>query len=278
MSRLGVEPVALAGDLFPRVVRVGEAGLGVGVMLGLERLGDPDERLAGRPGRGIPCPAGSRPARPRYPQSACRSIASAVRRSRKIGRSIGAGDLVGQAGEAPVAVRPRQPLGLADLHLAEDDLVAAQGPSPPCRPGRRPGGRSPTRPPRRPARYRKAECRRGKAAGRPAARSRRRRSRTRAGPARRQFGQIGLGEPDLDPRPHHGLAPAAPRAVDRHDQLALQRQRRAAPPRSPAPPRTARPRSTGSPAAARPARDTSRGSGSRRGTAASSSRTGWRRR
>ena len=35
---VGVEPVALAGDLLPRVVRVGEARLGVLVVLGLERL------------------------------------------------------------------------------------------------------------------------------------------------------------------------------------------------------------------------------------------------
>ena len=42
-----MEPVALAGDLLPGVVRVGEARLGVLVVLGLERLGDPDERLAG---------------------------------------------------------------------------------------------------------------------------------------------------------------------------------------------------------------------------------------
>ena len=34
-------------DFFPRIVGVGEAGLGVGVVLGLERMGDPDERLAG---------------------------------------------------------------------------------------------------------------------------------------------------------------------------------------------------------------------------------------
>ena len=62
---VGKEPVALAGDFFPRVVRVGEAGLGVGVVLGLERLGDPDERARRWPRRRTPCPAGCLPARRR---------------------------------------------------------------------------------------------------------------------------------------------------------------------------------------------------------------------
>ena len=41
-----MQPVALAGDLLPRVVRVREARLRVLVVLGLERFRDPDERLA----------------------------------------------------------------------------------------------------------------------------------------------------------------------------------------------------------------------------------------
>ena len=122
---IGIPPVALAGDLFPRVVGVGEAGLGVGVVLGLERLGDPDERLAGRlveaflaqqdapqldrrVGQGVPLD---------------RVGGAAIEEDRQVGR---ARDLVGQAGEPPVAVGPLPPLRLADLHLAEDDLVAAQ--------------------------------------------------------------------------------------------------------------------------------------------------------
>ena len=43
---IGEKPVALAGDLFPGIVCVGKARLGVGVVLGLERLRDPDKRCA----------------------------------------------------------------------------------------------------------------------------------------------------------------------------------------------------------------------------------------
>ena len=91
---------------------------------------------------------------------ACRSMASAGLRSRKIGRSLGPGDLVGDAGPPAVAVGPAHPDRLAVADLAEDDLVAAQGvvsldrrrPRPrPERPPsattvavRRPAGRSPT--------------------------------------------------------------------------------------------------------------------------------------
>ena len=47
----------------------------------------------------------------------------AIEEDRQVDR---ARDLVGQAGELAVAVGPLPPLRLADLHLAEDDLVAAQ--------------------------------------------------------------------------------------------------------------------------------------------------------
>ena len=43
---VGVRVVSLAGDFFPRVMSVGEARLAVLVVLGFERLGDPNERLA----------------------------------------------------------------------------------------------------------------------------------------------------------------------------------------------------------------------------------------
>src|SRR5208337_2813641 len=45
--QIGKKPVALAGDLFPGIVGVGKARRGVGVVLGFERLRDPDERCAG---------------------------------------------------------------------------------------------------------------------------------------------------------------------------------------------------------------------------------------
>ena len=63
-------------------------------------------------------------------RSACRSIASAglaVEEDRQVVRP---GHLVRQAGPAAVAVGPPAPLGLAILHVLEDDLVVAQGRSP----------------------------------------------------------------------------------------------------------------------------------------------------
>ena len=39
--------VALACDFFPRIMRVCKAGLGIGVMLGFERMGNPNEGLSG---------------------------------------------------------------------------------------------------------------------------------------------------------------------------------------------------------------------------------------
>ena len=137
---IGKAPVALAGDLFPRIVGVGEAGLGVGVVLGLERLGDPDEGVAGglveallaqqdaaeldgRVGEGVPLDRVGRPV---------------IEEDRQVGR---AGNLVGQAGVAPIAVGPEQPLRLAVLDLVEDDLVAAH----PLSPQPRAAARSPAR-------------------------------------------------------------------------------------------------------------------------------------
>ncbi len=87
---IGKLPVALARDFFPRIVGVGEAGLGIGVVLGLERLGDPDERLAGLLVEAFLAQQDAAQL-DRGVGKACRSIASAARRSRKIGRSAGAG-------------------------------------------------------------------------------------------------------------------------------------------------------------------------------------------
>src|SRR4029450_7993937 len=44
--QIGMKPVAPAADLLPRVVGVGEAGLRVLIMLGLERLGHQHEGRA----------------------------------------------------------------------------------------------------------------------------------------------------------------------------------------------------------------------------------------
>ena len=87
---IGELPVALAGDLFPGIVGVREAGLGVGVVLGLERLGDPDERLAGRLVEALLAQQDP-PSSTDVSLRAWRSMASAARRSRKIGRSAGPG-------------------------------------------------------------------------------------------------------------------------------------------------------------------------------------------
>ena len=103
---LGKSLVALAGDFFPRVVGVREAGLGVGVVLGLERLGDPDERLAGRRVEAFLAQQDS----PQLDGGVGESVpldgvgGAAIEEDRQVGRRR---DLVGQAGEPPVAVGPR---------------------------------------------------------------------------------------------------------------------------------------------------------------------------
>ena len=188
---LGKPPVALAGDLFPRVVGVGEAGLGVGVVLGLERLGDPDERLAGRRVDAFLAQQDSPQLDRRIASEACRSIASAARRSRKIGRSAGPGPR--RPGRRTCRSRSGRCRRSGSRTLISPKVISSPlnglTPSPSCRlPGPRPGGKSPIRFPRRPARYRKAECRREKAARRPAANLGRCRSRTRAAPARGSSG------------------------------------------------------------------------------------------
>ena len=96
--------VALAGDFFPRVVRVGEAGLGVGVMLGLERLVDPDERLSGRGVDAFLAQQNASELDGRIGQGVSfDGVGSAsIEEDRQVGRP---GDLIGQAGEPPVAVR-----------------------------------------------------------------------------------------------------------------------------------------------------------------------------
>ena len=202
---------------------------------------------------------------------ACRSMASAVMRSRKIGRSSGPGTSYARHGPAAVAVGPAQPLGLAIPHVVEDDLVLAQRrclipltssvlqrlrPSPRHNPpvgGEEEEARLDSR--RRPGRYRKAECPRGQ---RP--RGQRRILLDRAddlGPARLVAVRAdGLGHADTCVRGRStSTSPAAPGAFDRRP-----------PGRAPAPAsavptsvrprgrRTARRRSRCGRAAARPAR------------------------
>ena len=129
MSKSGNCLVALACDFFPRIVSVGKAGLGVGVVLGLERMGRSRRTVGRSAGRGIPCPAGCRPARRR-----CRRGRGARSRRRRGDRGRWAGRpgraLHRPTGKLAVAVGPLPPLGFADRHLAEDDLVAAQRPVP----------------------------------------------------------------------------------------------------------------------------------------------------
>ena len=121
--------VALARDFFPRIVGVGEAGLGVGVVLGLERVGDPDKRLAGllveaflaqQDAPQLDGRVGERMALDRIG-------GAAIEKDRQVGH---AGHFIGQTREPPVAVGPLPPLGFANRHLAEGDLVAAQRPIP----------------------------------------------------------------------------------------------------------------------------------------------------
>ena len=127
-----MEPVAVAGDLLPGLVRVGEAGLGVLVMLGLEALGDPDERLAGLVVDAFVAEDD--------PAQLDRGVAQGmafdgvggppVEEDRQVARPR---DLVVEAGEAAVAIRPTGLPGLAILDLLEDDVVNAQGRSPSIR-------------------------------------------------------------------------------------------------------------------------------------------------
>ena len=196
---IGVEPVALAGDLLPGVVGIREARLGIGVVLGLERLGDPDEWLAG--GRVDALLAQQDAAQ--LDRGVAQGVAldgvggPAVEEDRQVDRR---GDLVGQAGVPAVAVgRGSAPArGPSSRRRRCRRRSPTQSPRPsrlrppaavPSRPGRRPAGRSPTPPGRRRGRYRKAGRPRGQAAGRPSARIPRRRWRTRAAPARGSSGR-----------------------------------------------------------------------------------------
>ena len=238
----GIEPVALAGDLLPGIVGVGEAGLGVGVVLGLERLGDPDEGLAGGRVDALLAQQDSAQLDGRVAQGVAFDGVGgpAIEEDRQVGRP---GNLVGHAREPPVAVGPRQALRLADLISPKMISSPLTGliPHPELRSPRSDGQEEEARirPGRRPARYRKAECRRGKRlVGQ-------RRTFVDAadelGTARLAAVRAdGLGRLDLDARPHDLDPPPAPRAVDRDDQLAVQDQAEAARPVAIGPRRRAR--------------------------------------
>ena len=92
---VGMETVALAADLLPGVVGVREARLRVFIMFRLERARDHHhERPARHVVDALLAQAGSPPSldRRRSLSARCRSIASAVIRSRKMGRSAGPGN------------------------------------------------------------------------------------------------------------------------------------------------------------------------------------------
>ena len=127
---IGEEAVALSGNLFPRVVGVGEARLRILEMLGLTRLSHPDERLSG-------LFVGALLAQ----QDASEldiGIAAGVPLDgvgrlevEEDGQVTRLRHLVGQAGPATIAVRPAPPLGLTITQVVKDDFVLAQVPSHP---------------------------------------------------------------------------------------------------------------------------------------------------
>ena len=126
---IGKPPVALPGDFFPRVVGIGETGLGVGVVLGLERFFDPDKGLAGLLVEAFLAEqdAPQFDARVRKGMALDRVGGAAIEEDRHVDR---AGDLVSHGRKPSVTIGPEPPLGFANLHFAEDDLVAAQRPNP----------------------------------------------------------------------------------------------------------------------------------------------------
>lgn len=108
---------------------VREAGLRVGVVLGFEPVGNPNKRLA----RLVVEAFLANQDAPQLNGGIGQSMAfdgiggAVIEKDRQVRH---AGHFVGQTRELPVAVRPLPPLGLANRHLAEGDLVAAQSPSP----------------------------------------------------------------------------------------------------------------------------------------------------
>ena len=114
MSYCGNRWSRSAGDFFPRVVGVGEAGLRVGVVLGLERLIDPDKRLAGRRVDAFLAQQNTTQLDRRIAQSVPfdRVGGAAIEEDRQVGSSR---NLVRQARKPPVAIGARAPFRLADL-------------------------------------------------------------------------------------------------------------------------------------------------------------------
>ena len=216
---IGKQPVALAGDLFPRVVGVGEAGLGVGVVLGLERLGDPDERLAG----GLVEAFLAQQDAPQLDGRVGERVAldgvggAAIEEDRQV---AGRRDLVGQAGELAVAVGPRAAAparGPSSRRRRSRRRSTAQSPARRARPRpvRGQEEESGTRRPVDPHDIVRRECRRGKASG-PASGESSSTALIELGPAgSRQFGQTASAAATLIRGRITSLTPAAPRALDR---------------------------------------------------------------
>ncbi len=127
--KIGKKAVTLAGDLFPGIVSVGEACLGVGVVLGLERLRDPHKRRAGFLIKAFLAQ--------QDPPQLDRGVAQCVPldgvgrvvidEDRQVDRRR---DLIGETCVPQIPVRSGQPYGFAVLDLLENHLVAAHRPSP----------------------------------------------------------------------------------------------------------------------------------------------------